>query len=249
MYRNTHKNIQALILAAGYGTRMLPLTLKTPKPLVKLLDKPLIMYILEQIKSNNIDHCYINSHHLHNKIKRFVKEFQKENIFPKIKISYEKNILETGGAIKNINLTNNNSLLVINADSIIINENDNNIIKKLKENFKPKKMDALLLLDNFKNSIGYEGTGDFVIKEKSFLSSIERKSNSSAETYAFTGWQILNPQMINKINIKRFSLNYFYDNAIKNNRLWGIINEDKWLHIGTINALKDSEKLLEEVKK
>ena len=70
---------QALILAAGYGKRMQPLTLKTPKPLVKLLNKPLISYILDQLIINKINNCFINSHYLYRDINEYIKKFQKQN--------------------------------------------------------------------------------------------------------------------------------------------------------------------------
>ena len=238
---------QALILSAGYGKRMLPLTLLTPKPLIKLLGKPIITYLLKQLENNNISSCFINSHHLSDKIELFVAEYLKKNSLINIHTSYEKEILDTGGAIKNINDINCDPLIVINGDSIIINTNHHNPIKVLKENFDPVQMDALLLLDNYKNSIGYEGQGDFVFK-KNNPDLIERIGKQTKGALAFTGWQILNPKIVKNINKKKFSLNYFFDQAIRNNRLCGLINKNKWLHIGNLESLKESSMWLEKFK-
>ncbi len=241
-------NYQALILSAGYGKRMLPLTLLTPKPLINLLGKPIITYSLKQLENNNISSCFINSHHLSDKIELFVAEYLKKNSLINIHTSYEKEILDTGGAIKNINDINSDNLIVINGDSIIINTNHHNPIKVLKENFDPVQMDALLLLDNYKNSIGYEGQGDFVLKKNNNLDLIERIGKQTKGSLAFTGWQILNPKIVKNINKKKFSLNYFFDQAIRNNRLCGLINKNKWLHIGNLESLKESSIWLEKFK-
>ena len=93
-------------------------------------------------------------------------------------------------------------------------------------------MDYLLLLDTNQNSIGYKGNGDFNIIDNKNISMIDR---SSQHNIAYTGWQIVNPKPIIKINKKIFSLNLCYDEAIKNKLLWGVLNKGKWLHIGTKN--------------
>ena len=88
----------------------------------------------------------------------------------------------------------------------------------------------------------------FVLKQKTLPATINRNSNTSAKAFAFTGWQILNPKVVKNINLDKFSLNFFYDKAINKGRLWGMINQDKWLHIGTLEALKESEQWLIKVK-
>ena len=93
---------QAIILAAGFGLRMRPLTLTTPKPLVKLNKKPIIYYILEELKNNEIKKCFINVHYLPWKIEKYIEGYRALNKSMDIIIIKEKVILETGGAIKNI---------------------------------------------------------------------------------------------------------------------------------------------------
>ena len=106
---------------------MQPLTLKTPKPLVKLLNKPLISYILDQLIINKINNCFINSHYLYRDINKYIKKFQKQNSSPKIFISYEKDVLDTGGAIKNLdNVIMDEPLIVLNGDSIIFKTTSSN---------------------------------------------------------------------------------------------------------------------------
>ena len=238
---------QAIILAAGFGTRMQPLTFKTPKPLVKINNKPIIYYILEELKNNNIKNCFINTHHLSGKIENYLNEYKNINPTMKISLVKEEKILDTGGAIKNIkNKDASKPILVINGDSIIIPSNLENFLAQLIFNFEPKNMDFLLLLDNFKNSIGYDGKGDFSFSNNIMPSRIYR---NNIDSYAFTGWQILNPKIIDQIKINKFSLNICYDKAIKKNSIWGMINSGKWLHIGTKNALNSSNEWFKKIKK
>jgi N-acetyl-alpha-D-muramate 1-phosphate uridylyltransferase len=245
MYKK-QKITQAIILAAGFGVRMRPLTLTTPKPLVKLKNKPLIFYILEELKKNKIKKCFINVHYLSLKIEKYIDEYKKTNQTMEIIIIKEEVILDTGGAIKNIiNKDNSQPTIVINADSLIVPFKSISPLSLLIDNFDSKNMDFLLLLDNFKDSIGYHGKGDFSFSNKNNPSTIIRNMNKGL---AYTGWQVLNPNAVNQVINNVFSLNYCYDKAIKENLIWGIINTQKWLHIGTIEALNEANTWLENYK-
>ncbi len=238
---------QAIILAAGFGKRMLPLTKKIPKPLIKINNKPIIYYILEELRNNHIFTCYINVHYLPEKIIEYIKYYSKLHNYMNINIVKEKNILGTGGGIKNIFNTNNNikPTIVINGDSIIISNQNTTPLKELINNFNKKTMDFLLLLDDKTSSIGYTGTGDFKILKTNSTSIIQR---SNVNSFAYTGWQIVNPVPIIKIKNKKFSLNYCYDKAIKNNLLWGIRNKNKWLHVGNKPSLLKATKWINNNK-
>ena len=245
MYKK-QKITQAIILAAGFGVRMRPLTLTTPKPLVKLKNKPLIFYILEELKKNKIKKCFINVHYLSLKIEKYIDEYKKTNQTMEIIIIKEEVILDTGGAIKNIiNKDNSQPTIVINADSLIVPFKSISPLSLLIDNFDSKNMDFLLLLDNFKDSIGYHGKGDFSFSNKNNPSTIIRNMNKGL---AYTGWQVLNPNAVNQVINNVFSLNYCYDKAIKENLICGIINTQKWLHIGTIEALNEANTWLENYK-
>ena len=245
MYNKT-KITEAIILAAGFGARMHPLTLTTPKPLVLLKNKPIIFYILEELKKNKIKKCFINVHYLSLKIEEYIKEYKKFNKSMEIIIIKEKVILDTGGAIKNIkDKDNNKPIIVINGDSLIIPFKSISPLSLLIKNYNAKNMDFLLLLDDFKNSIGYYNKGDFAFSSKNRPSRISRNINNGL---AYTGWQILNPKVTNEVKKNVFSLNFCYDNAMKNNSIWGILNNQKWLHIGTIEALKEANTWLENYK-
>ena len=237
---------QAIILAAGFGVRMRPLTLTTPKPLVKLNKKPIIYYILEELKNNEIKKCFINVHYLPWKIEKYIEGYRALNKSMDIIIIKEKVILETGGAIKNILDKNDNKpIIVINADSLIIPFEQVSPLALLIKQFNINTMDFLLLLDDFKNSIGYHDKGDFSFSSNNTPSKIIRNINNGL---AYTGWQILNPNAVHKINKNVFSLNYCYNKAITENTIWGMINTQKWLHIGTIDARNEANIWLENYK-
>ena len=237
---------QAIILAAGFGVRLRPLTLTTPKPIVKLNNKPIIYYILEELKKNKIKKCFINIHYLPLKILKYIEKYKALNKSIEIIVIKEKEILETGGAIKNIlKKDNNKPTIVINGDSLIIPFDNISPLSLMIEKFDIKSMDFLLLLDNFQNSIGYSDKGDFSFSNKTDPSRITRNMNSGL---AYTGWQILNPAVVNKVDKNVFSLNYCYDKAIKDNTIWGTINCQKWLHIGTMNAFNEANIWLENYK-
>ena len=245
MYKK-QKIDQAIILAAGFGVRMRPLTLTTPKPLVKLNKKPIIYYILEELKNNEIKKCFINVHYLPLKIEKYIEEYRALNKSMNIVIIKEKVILETGGAIKNILKKNaNGPIIAINADSLIIPFKQVSPLSLLIKKFNANTMDFLLLLDDFKNSIGYYDKGDFSFSSNDTPSRIVRNMNSG---FAYTGWQIVNPNAIHKINKNVFSLNYCYNKAITEKTIWVMINTQKWLHIGTINALNEANTWLENYK-
>jgi MurNAc alpha-1-phosphate uridylyltransferase len=247
MSKNIPLISQAIILAAGFGRRMQPLTFKVPKPLVRINNKPIIFYILEELRKNNINHCFINTHYLSEQIEEYIKEYKKINLAMKISIIKEEIILETGGAIKNIKQKDvSKPILVINGDSIIIPNNSTNFLTEFIAKFEQKEMDFLLLLDDMRNSIGYDGKGDFSFFHKTMPSRVYRKYSDSL---AYTGWQILNPKIIDEVKINKFSLNICYDKAIKNNSIWGTTHSGKWLHIGTKNALKKANEWLKSNKK
>jgi len=239
MKETNNKISQAIILAAGFGTRLRPLTLNTPKPLIEINNKPIIFYILEELRKNNIKKCFINTHYLSEKIQNYINVYNKKNKSMNIRIVKESEILETGGAIKNIKGKDTTQpIIVINGDSIIIPRKKDNFLNELINNFDPIKMDFLLLLDDAKNAIGYNGRGDFSSENKNHPSRIYREHVNGL---AYTGWQILNPKVIDKVKINKFSVNMCYDEAIKNNLIWGIKNSGKWLHIGTQNALNEAK--------
>ena len=229
---NYIKTEEAMILAAGLGKRMRYKTRYKAKPLIKLHNKSLLDLNLRKLSNYGIRKCVINTNYLHLTIKKFINDYNFKNRYPQIIISDEKKRLETGGGVKNaISNFNKDRFLVINGDSLIINDKNNCPIKKLYNNYEDN-MDALLLLVPKKNSVGYFGNGDFASLKKNKIFKLKRKNLCSKYNFVFTGWQLLRKDVFKEFNNKCFSLNLFYNWAINRNRLYGIFYSGKFLHIG-----------------
>ena len=229
---NYIKTEEAMILAAGLGKRMRYKTRYKAKPLIELQNKSLLDLNLRKLSNYGIKKCVINTNYLHLTIKQFIHNYNFKNRYPHIIISHEQKKLETGGGVKNaISNFNRDKFLVINGDSLIINNKNDCPIKKLYDNYKDN-MDALLLLVSKKNSIGYLGNGDFTSLKKSKIFKLKRKNLCSKYNFVFTGWQLFRKDVFKEFNNKCFSLNLLYDRAINRNRLYGIFYSGKFLHIG-----------------
>ena len=243
MYKRLVTN-QAMILAAGFGKRMLPITKLTPKPLIEFNGQPLIHNLIEKLQSNNIDDITINSHHLYEKIQSSIRKKFKENI----KIIVEKNILDTGGGIKNaINSghikVNDQPIFVLNGDIFWI-EKDLTIFERLSRKWEQNKMDVLLTLKYKNDFFGYNGMGDYDLSEPESDCKITFNKNRKKK-YVYTGINLINCKIIKTIKENKFSLKEVFDQAMKKKRLYGLIEkEDKWFHIGTVEDLKAAKELI-----
>ena len=242
---------EAMIFAAGIGNRMRYKTKYKAKPLIKVNNKELLDINLDRLSLVGIRNCIINTSHRHLSVKKFIKRYQSRNKYPKINIAHEKERLETGGGFKNaLKYFHTNNILLINGDSILLNNLTECPIKNLSNNFLPHKMDILLLLSSIHNSVGYTGNGDYVKEFQGMPACIKRKSYFANRNKAliFTGWQIINKRILNNFTLKKFSLNQAYDLAEKNNRLYGVTHNGTFLHLSTPKSLIQVQKYLKHNK-
>ena len=214
---------KAMILAAGFGKRLLPLTKQTPKPLLELKGKKLLQYSIEFLLSNKINDIIINTHYLSKQIEDFIHQN-----FPQIVISYEKNILDTGGGIMNaISFFQGENFLVLNSDTIWTLHYQKEL-SRLTEIFENGKSKAALLLVKKENSFDPNFIGDFDLDNKNFIT----KKNKQ---YIFTGCQLLNPNIFENYKKKIFSMNEIWHDLIETNSLNGFLSEQKFLHATDLN--------------
>jgi len=212
-----------MILAAGFGKRLLPLTKQTPKPLLELKGKKLLQYSIEFLLSNKINDIIINTHYLSKQIEDFI-----HHNFPQIVISYEKNILDTGGGIMNaISFFQGENFLVLNSDTIWTLHYQKEL-SRLTEIFENGKSKAALLLVKKENSFDPNFIGDFDLDNKNFIT----KKNKQ---YIFTGCQLLNPNIFENYKKKIFSMNEIWHDLIETNSLNGFLSEQKFLHATDLN--------------
>ena len=219
-----------MILAAGLGKRMKQYSKKIPKPLIKIGSETLIEKIIKKLEINGFRKIVINIFYLKNKIKK-----ELSNKF-KVKIYYseEKILLNTGGGIKNaIKILKAKEFFVINSD-IIWKEKTNSPFDQLNKFWDKDKMDALLLLYPKKKE-----TGDYNINKSNRI--ITDKNNFK---YIFTGIQILKSKVFLKKKEKIFPLFSIYEQLIEKKRLFGLVYDGKWFHIGTLESLKEYRKML-----
>ena len=236
MYLNKKKikNLEAMVFAAGRGKRMRYMTNFKAKPLVEINQECLLDTNIKKIASSGISKIIVNASYKHLSIKKSLNNLKLKNKLPELIVSYEKNLLETGGGLKKVvGQFENYNLLVVNGDSLLHSKNIKSCpISTLKTNFNKKKMDVLLLLSKKKNTLGYNGKGDYKKISYSNASKLSKEKSNFPTKYIFTGWQIINKKILNNFSEKKFSLKKVYDLAEKNGRLYGIIYSGLFFHVG-----------------
>ena len=215
----------AMILAAGLGTRMKPLTLDTPKPLIKVGSKNLLERSINLLESYGVEKIIINVHHLADQIEKFILNV-KSNI--KIGISNEKNLLlDTGGGVKEgTKIFDKNPFFVLNPDTLWLS-NYLDEMKSLEKIFFESKKPSLLLV-NKKLSFDTSFKGDFNLKDNIVSKDIENN-------FIFTGLQLMDRNCFNIINKQVFSMNEVWDKLIYEKKLYGLESRQKFYHLNTEN--------------
>lgn len=237
---------RAVVLAAGLGKRMRPLTDHIPKPMVEVAGSTLIERVLNKIADTNIEEVIVNSHYKAEVLEEWLLSRQLSHPSPHIIISREEELLETGGGIaKILPHLENRPFFVINSDILWVDGLDP-ALKRLAAAWDAEKMDALLLVHKVKKAVGYDGKGDFYLRESGELV----RENHAEHPFVFTGVQILSPRLFHDVPEGGFSLNVLYARHRKPDgvltRIYGIEHEGDWLHIGTPEGVLLAEKFLTE---
>ena len=228
---------KAMILAAGFGKRVQPLTLKIPKPLLQIGEETLLSNTLKFLQFYGIQKVIINTHYLSGKIKNYIK---KQNFNLDINIIEEKNeILDTGGGVFNaIKYFENKPFVIINPDTIW-NKDYSKELKIMEEFCMRKKTNkCILLVVDKKKSFDASLKGDFNLENNLLSKKIQLQ-------YIYTGLQIINPKVFIGIKESIFSINKIWDLLIENKSLQGIESDINFLHVSTLNTYK---KLTKEFK-
>lgn len=232
---------RAMVLAAGRGLRLRPLTNATPKPLVRVAGKPLIDYALDLLVSAGVRDVVVNAHHLAAQIDAHIAGYAKNHTAPAFHVSHEAELLETGGGVlKALPRLGTEPFFVLNSD-VILRDGATPALARLADAFNDGVMDALLLLQPVERAQGYDGQGDYLIEADGRLVS---KGQRASAPFVFTGTQILSPRLFAGAPSGAFSLKRLYDRAEAAGRLFGIVHDGAWLHVGTPSALADAERTL-----
>ena len=231
------KITKAMILCAGFGKRLRPLTLSSPKPLLKIDGKTLLSNTLNILEQFGIKQVVINVHYLGEQIIDYIKK----NEFNMAITTVNENdkILDTGGGVLNaLQHFSNEPFIVINPDTIW----NSNYLEELKtmekEFFKNKKNKCYLLVVNKNKSFDQSFKGDFNLENNL----INRKDGDNLN-FIYTGLQIIKPEVFNDLSEEVFSINRIWDKLIQRNELYGMESNINFLHVSTLDIYK---KLLEK---
>ena len=225
----------AMILAAGRGERMRPLTDTIPKPLIAVAGRSLLERSLDRLIAHGVRNIVVNVHHLGQQIA--------DRIGNRARIVYEERLLETGGSVKNaLPLLGAGPFFVLNGDGLW-REKSGTMLERLEMKWNPERMDALLLLHPIHKVIGREATdrGDYFIEPGGRA---RYRGIASLAPYVFASVSVCDARLFRDSPEGPFSLLRLWNRAEEKGRLFGVFNDGDWFHIGTPQALADAEHML-----
>jgi N-acetyl-alpha-D-muramate 1-phosphate uridylyltransferase len=230
----------AMVLAAGLGTRLRPVTDHLPKPLVEIAGKPLLDHAIDRLAAAGVERVVVNLHYKGEMIAARLAERQ----HPKIELSREETLLETGGGVKHALRLLDDAFFVVNSDILWL---DGLIpaLGRLASAFNAKKMDAVLLLQRTISAIGYDGRGDYFLDP---LGRPRRRGEREVAPYIFAGIQILHRRLFAGIDDTVFSSKRLYDRAEDGGRLGAIVHDGEWFHVGTPEGLDATRARIAELQ-
>ncbi len=232
---------RAMIMGAGHGTRMAPLTDDKPKPLVPFMGKPLIDHALGRLTAAGIEEVVVNLHAHADLLEAHLKKVAA----PRIVFSDEREaLLDTGGGVKKArHLLGDDPIITFNSDSVWI-EGRRPTLTRMMDAWNADEMDALLMIASATNTIGEVRRGDFTMEPDGRL---VRREEQAVAPFMFAGVQIVNPMLFDEGPDGPFSTNLIWDRAMERRRLFGLRMEATWMHVGTPEDLADAERFLRDL--
>ncbi|MFT5539612.1 MAG: MurNAc alpha-1-phosphate uridylyltransferase [Alphaproteobacteria bacterium] len=229
---------KAMVLAAGRGLRLRPITDTLPKPLVPVAGRAMIDRVLDALAAAGVADCVVNTHYLGHMIEAHLADRKT----PAIRMSPERGLLDTGGGLaKALPLLGRDPFFSVNADILWQDGAQASALVRLADAYDHAGMDGLLLLMPVDGATGYDGKGDFYLARDGRLT---RRGSATAAPYVYTGVQILHPRVIANHPAGAFSLNLFFDRAIDHGRLYGLVHDGRWYHVGDARGLQLAEAAL-----
>jgi MurNAc alpha-1-phosphate uridylyltransferase len=218
-----------MVLAAGLGTRLRPLTETIPKPLVELNGRTLLDHAIDRLVLAGIERVVVNVHY---KAEMVAAHLARRHT-PRIEISHETELLDTGGAVARALPLLDDAFFVLNSDVFWVDGRASTLLR-LGEAFDPDRMDAVLLLQPTATAIGYDGSGDYLLDASGRPS---RRRERDTAPYLFAGIQVLHRRLFDGVSDRVFSLVRLFDRAEQSGRLHAIVHDGEWHHVGTLEAL------------
>ncbi|MGA7804308.1 nucleotidyltransferase family protein [Bradyrhizobium sp.] len=226
---------KAMVLAAGFGLRMRPLTDHLPKPLVQVAGRPLLDHALDKLAAAGVTEAVVNVHYLGEQIIAHVASRTR----PHVIVSDERDqVLGTGGGVvKALPLLGTTPFFHVNSDTLWIDGVRCNLTR-LAETFDPARMDILLLMAPTADSIGYGGRGDYAMLPDGLL---RKRREHQVVPFVYAGAAILSPSIFKGAPAGEFSLTKLFDAAEEQDRLYGLRLDGVWMHVGTPDAVAAAE--------
>ena len=228
----------AMVLAAGLGTRLRPITDTMPKPLVPIAGKPMIDYVLDALAEAGVEEAVVNVHHLADQMEAHVARRDK----PKVLISDERDKLmdSGGGLVKGLTLLPRKSLFVMNADLFWVGEGrgEPSNLSRLAGAFDPERMDIAMLVVRNEDTTGHNGKLDFSLGEDGRLT---RYKEGLPNPVVYAGAFVLAPGLLDDAPEGPFGLNASFDKAIAAGRIFGVMLSGHWITVGTPDAIASAE--------
>ena len=230
----------AMVMAAGLGKRMRPLTATRPKPLVKVAGKPLIDHVFDRLRAAGIRRAVVNVHYLADVLEAHLRARVADI---EVVVSDERaRLMETGGGLVQArDLLGADPFLCVNSDNLWI-DGPLDAVRMLAERWDDARMDALLLLVPLARATGHGGQGDFHLDPFGRITG--RRKPGRLAPFVFTGVQMLSPRVIADWPEGPFSTNLFWQRAIAAGRAWGLVHQGLWFDVGTPAAIPLTEAVL-----
>ena len=217
---------QAMVLAAGLGLRMRPITERLPKTLIEIGGRSMLDRAIDGLEAVGVEQVVVNAYHLAPLIERHLARRRS----PPIRLCVEAALLETGGGVANaLPLLGRGPFYIVNGD-VLWRDGPAPTLADLAAAWDDRRMDGLLLLHPVETAIGYAGPGDFLLGEDGRLA---RRQAAGRAPFLFAGMQILHSRLFAEAPTGAFSLNVLYDRAIAAGKLFGVVHRGGWCHVGT----------------
>lgn len=224
----------AMVLSAGLGKRMRPLTAAQPKPLVRVAGKSLIDHVLDRIEDAGVPKAVVNVHYLADALEAHLAQ----RALPKVTISDERELLlETGGGMAKAMPLLPDPFFAVNADNIWL-DGPRDVFAELSAAWDSQRMDALLLVAPHARALNYRGKGDFHLDP---LGRISRRKSGRIAPFIYTGVQLVSHRLLRDAPEGPFSTNMLWNRAIEEGRLFGVSHTGLWFEVGDPSAIAPTE--------
>jgi N-acetyl-alpha-D-muramate 1-phosphate uridylyltransferase len=219
----------AMVLAAGLGTRLRPVTETIPKPLIEINGRTLLDHAIDRLALVGVERVVVNAHH---KAEMIAAQLSRRDT-PRIEISREPELLDTGGGVKQALPLLDDAFFVINSDVFWLDSTEPALLR-LADSFDPDHTDAALLLQRTVTAVGYEGSGDYFLDASG---KPRRRGEHEVAPYLFAGIRLLHRRLFDGIPDRIFSIVPLFDRAERAGRLRAIVHDGEWYHIGAPEGL------------